>query len=196
MNPEQRATVLNVCLRIVTLVILAAVVTTGTAGAATWHVEQDGSGDFDDIQPAVDAAAAGDTILIGPGHYDQARSVLIPQWAGETDVFVYVDKEDLTFIGSDRDEVIVGPSVYYSTYFGPKGFATGDLTQRWRIENVTMQNMWDGVYDEGGVYLENCRIVGCRGQGIFAFHRTVWILVVVVSKIMLMGYFPFLRAQV
>ena len=46
--------------------------------AATWHVEQDGSGDFDDIQPAVDAAAAGDTILIGPGHYDQARSVLLP----------------------------------------------------------------------------------------------------------------------
>ena len=77
--------------------------------AATWHVEQDGSGDFDDIQPAVDAAAAGDTILIGPGHYDQARSVLLPGWSFEADVIVYVNKERLTFIGENRDEVVVGP---------------------------------------------------------------------------------------
>ena len=35
--------------------------------ARTWRVEKDGSGDFTVIQDAVDAAAAGDTIRIGPG---------------------------------------------------------------------------------------------------------------------------------
>lgn len=29
-----------------------------SVSAASWHVEQDGSGDFLEIQPAVDAAAA------------------------------------------------------------------------------------------------------------------------------------------
>ena len=37
------------------LIILAPV----SAQPATWYVELDGSGDFLDIQPAVDAAAAG-----------------------------------------------------------------------------------------------------------------------------------------
>ena len=139
--------------------------------AATWRVEQDGSGDFDDIQPAVDAAAEGDTIRIGPGHYDQAHSVLIPQWEQETDVYVYVDKERLTFIGSGRDEVVIGPDVYYQTYFGPNGFATGDLTQVWYVENVTLQNLWGGVYDEGGVQVRNCRIIGCQSAGLYKYSH-------------------------
>ena len=166
MNPEWRTTVLNVCLRIVTLVILAAVVTTGTAGAATWHVEQDGSGDFDDIQPAVDAAAAGDTILIGPGLYDQARPVMLPGWSFEADVIVYVDKERLTFIGENRDEVVVGPMEYQDGQTEPKCFASGALTQAWRIQGVTMQNSWNGVYDNTGVIVDNCKIVSCPGPGI------------------------------
>lgn len=45
----------------------------GRAVATTWRVELDGSGDFSDIQPAVDAAASGDTILVGPGRFDMLR---------------------------------------------------------------------------------------------------------------------------
>jgi len=35
----------------------------------SWRVEKDGSGDFAVIQNAVDAAAPGDTVVVGPGRY-------------------------------------------------------------------------------------------------------------------------------
>ncbi len=41
------------------------------AGAATWQVEQDGSGDFLSIGAAVAAAANGDSILVGAGNYSE-----------------------------------------------------------------------------------------------------------------------------
>lgn len=43
------------------------------AAAATWNVKVDGSGDFPTIQAAVDAAGAGDEILIHPGVYTWAN---------------------------------------------------------------------------------------------------------------------------
>ena len=48
----------------------------------------------------------------------------------------------------------------------PKCFASGSLTQTWRIQNVTMQNSWNGVYDNTGVVVDNCKIVSCPGPGI------------------------------
>lgn len=42
------------------------------AGTATHEVAADGSGDFTTIGAAIGAAAEGDTILIGPGRYDEA----------------------------------------------------------------------------------------------------------------------------
>ena len=82
-------------------------------------------------------------------------------------MIVYVNKERLTFIGENRDEVVVGPSEYNEGQTESKCFASGSLTQTWRIQNVTMQNSWNGLYNGGGVYLENCCIEGCRGSGIF-----------------------------
>lgn len=43
------------------------------AHARTWHVEVNGSGDAPTIQAAVDSAAAGDVILVGPGRYTWAN---------------------------------------------------------------------------------------------------------------------------
>jgi predicted outer membrane repeat protein len=39
------------------------------AGARTWHIRVDGSGDLPTIQAAVNACAAGDSILVAPGTY-------------------------------------------------------------------------------------------------------------------------------
>ena len=39
------------------------------ASAATVTVSLDGTGDFTDIQAAIDAAVDGDEILVGPGEY-------------------------------------------------------------------------------------------------------------------------------
>ena len=94
----------------------------GSAGAASWHVEQDGSGDFLDIQPAVDAAASGDTILIGPGVYDEMQDIQ-PQGAPFTTHIVVYSPPDksLTYIGVGSGRVIVGPDTYSEYWDGPMG---------------------------------------------------------------------------
>jgi len=65
-----------------------------SAQSATWHVEKDGSGDFEVIQDAVDAAAPGDVIMVGPGRYEEFQV-----WNnGNQDwhIYVLVETDDLT----------------------------------------------------------------------------------------------------
>ncbi len=84
------------------------IVSSSTCRANTWTVQQDGLGDYSVIQDAVDAAASGDTILIGPGRFDekQVRTCMV-----ETDsVRIFVTQEVLTIIGSGPDETIIGQS--------------------------------------------------------------------------------------
>jgi hypothetical protein len=45
---------------------------------ASLTVELDGSGDFVDIQAAIDAAQAGDTVLVSPGEYVLTESIRLP----------------------------------------------------------------------------------------------------------------------
>jgi hypothetical protein len=52
------------------LAVLA--ISAGPAGAGTWVVHADGSGDAPTIQAAVDASAAGDTVLVTAGVYTDA----------------------------------------------------------------------------------------------------------------------------
>ena len=63
---------------------------------ATITVAQDGSGDHDTISAAVEAATAGDTVLIAPGTYNELTIIL---------------DEDLRLVGDgDRSEIVVSPS--------------------------------------------------------------------------------------
>ncbi len=62
--------------------------------AKTWYVEKDGSADFTVIQNAVDAAAAGDTIRIGPGRFEEFRGYVYP--AGVYDICLYNTHSELT----------------------------------------------------------------------------------------------------
>jgi len=71
----------------------AAAVSTGSVGR-TLTVAQDGSGDFETISAAIEAAAEGDTILIGPGSYVES---------------LYLDKA-LTLSGdAPREDVVLAP---------------------------------------------------------------------------------------
>ena len=53
------------------------------AQSETWRVEQDGSGDFVTIHDATIACSAGDTIMIGPGRYDDFHPFTAPAWTTE-----------------------------------------------------------------------------------------------------------------
>lgn len=145
------------------LIILALMLVTSfaavDASARTWRVELDGSGDFTDIQPAVDASAAGDTILIGPGRFATFRPCVAPAWTEPT--IVWVTKDNLTFLGSGQGSTILGPT----TYFGPsgrdpKGFCSfGGFSGE--IKDLTIENIECGVYWwAGSIAIENCAVRG------------------------------------
>jgi hypothetical protein len=129
------------------------------AHAGTWMVEQDGSGDFLEIQHAVDAAAAGDTIMIGPGRFDTFHPFTAPGWTEE--VIVGVTMDNLTFIGSGKDVTVVGTSAPYGAPGeDPKSFCSiGSFDAR--IQDLTIENVEEGIYWwEGNLVVERCIVRG------------------------------------
>ncbi len=159
--------------RILSGLILSLVVAVfgGTSSqASTWRVERDGSGDFTTIQPAVDGAAPGDTILIGPGDYIEATSVLVEGYAYPTDVFVNVTVADLTFIGTSSGDVTIGPDEFYSTYQGPIGFSFGNISGTLRIEKMAIKNVDKGCRSGlGRIELIDCTLTDMENMGILSY---------------------------
>lgn len=82
------------------------------AAASTWSVQRDGSGDFTTIQPALDAAADGDTVLIGPGEYTEATMVRLPDSVYEIQSYADVRCDNLTIIGAGAESTVIGPTTY------------------------------------------------------------------------------------
>jgi len=137
-----------------------------SAIAATWTVERDGSGDFTVIQLAVDIAASGDTIRIGPGRFDEKQYVTCPGWSDS--VRVLVSQEELTIIGSGP-ETIIGQEAPWDLEQGdPKGIVASDWWGNSRIflENLHFENMGDGIYTSHenpcDVTIGNCTFYGNR----------------------------------
>ena len=92
------------------LALVAATIFTApvTSRAGTWNVEKDGSGDYSVIQHAVDAAADGDTILIGPGRYDDYATYDTVD--GTLICYVYIPDKSLTLVGSGMGMTVIGPA--------------------------------------------------------------------------------------
>ncbi len=154
-----------------TLLFLVTMCLAIDARAKTWLVELDGSGDFTDIQPAVDAAAVGDTIHIGPGRFDTFHPIVAPGWTEDT--IVGVLKDNLTFIGSGKDVTFLGPAAYYGPYGAhPKVFCSfGGLDAV--IRDMTIENAKDGIYwHEGTLAIQSCLFRG-RDPNFFAVYLFV-----------------------
>ncbi len=138
------------------LLLFAGLHAAADAGARTWRVELDGSGDFADIQPAVEAAAPGDTIHIGPGRFDTFHPITAPAWTEPT--IVGVLKDNLTFIGSGRDVTILGPLTYRGAYSEkPKVFCSfGGYSAR--ISDMTISQVEAGIlWERGDLSVQGCR---------------------------------------
>ncbi len=142
------------CLIIVTMAV------PGFAG--TFRVERDGSTDFSVIQDAVNAAASGDTILIGPGRYNEGEIVSTAGWTEFVRVLVHQD--ELTIIGAGADETILGSTVDYDYDIqgDDRGIVAGPYfgSNNLRVENIGFENMGRGIWGCGSpdiVVVENCR---------------------------------------
>lgn len=94
---------------------------------------------YSTVQSAVDAARAGDWILIYPGVYHE-KSVQWPT-AG-----VWIDKPDLHIRGMNRDRVIIDGSNGTAAHPCPSAAGEQDFTPRdgivvWKASGVTIQNL-------------------------------------------------------
>ncbi len=127
---------------------LVAVVASSDAPATTWRVEKGGSGDYAEIQDAIDAAASGDTIRIGPGRFEDFRPYTFP--GGDYLIVAYVPVDNLTIIGSGPEQTIIGPSTVGEPYPDPQttgvmyspATANGVLL----VENSRIENLLFGIY--------------------------------------------------
>ena len=126
----------TICLGLLLLLVSSA----SEAAGRTWWVKKDGSGDATVIQEAVDAAAAGDTIRIGPGRFEEYRPFTTPYWT--ENVYVLISTDDLTLIGSGADATIIGPpQVIYGYGEYPYGLLTKlDAVESLRVRNLRMEN--------------------------------------------------------
>jgi len=142
--------------------LLGVLLIVSTAQATTWRVERDGSGDYLTLQPAADAAAPGDTLLIGPGRYVESSIFPFDNEFGEGETYLGVRVDSLTLIGCHRDSVIIGPDVPDFQGFLPKGIAArfGYVT-RLKIENLTVQNVREGIRTQGVTEIRNYHAIGC-----------------------------------
>ena len=59
------------------IAIAFAIAAASSAWGATWTVDVNGSGDFVDIQSAVDVASAGDEVIVLPGTYTSSDSQVV-----------------------------------------------------------------------------------------------------------------------
>jgi len=118
-----------------TITALLAVLLATQSIAATYRVELDGSADFTNLQPAVDAAATGDTIQIGPGRWDQYVMYEAPGWTDQ--VVVAVDYKNLTLIGSGQDVTYLGPEVAPTEWNNPGPIAP-DMMEQDGVSSVSI----------------------------------------------------------
>ena len=151
-----------------TMAFLVMVISVNGADARTWNVRKDGTGEYAVIQDAVDHAAAGDTIKIGPGRFEEKRPFSsYPVDTAEKwifDVFVAVTVSDLTIIGSGADQTIIGwPTTLGGGPDQPKIICALSRVSRLVVEDLALENVFNGIYrsERGTLEVRRCRTSGC-----------------------------------
>ncbi len=138
------------------IVMLVVLVLGAVAQATTINVRRDGTGDYATIQPALDAAADGDTILIGPGEYTESTTVRPPGWAYDIQSYADLRCDNLTVIGAGADVTVIGPVSYQGNdeTGGPAGLSYGGRGTL-RISDLGIRHAY-AMYVIGVLYMDRC----------------------------------------
>lgn len=137
------------------IVLLIVYLIPGCAQARTWRVERDGGGDYTSIRPALNAAAPGDTLLLGPGRFTETHLVEAPYDTGM--VYVELATDSITFIGSGAGVTIIGPEDSTKrTDHWPRGILGWNGATGCRVEGLTIENVRNGISLDSGVIVQDC----------------------------------------
>jgi hypothetical protein len=147
------------------LVLLSLLGLSAKSIAKTWHVEKDGTGDYQVIQNAVDAAATGDTIRVGAGLFSEKHMLSTPGWTAY--VRVHVPQAELTIIGNGPELTSIGQEEPYEL---SQGNHKGLVSDRYlgnevlRVRGVAFRNMQVGAFVGMGASSDfvNCTFEGNR----------------------------------
>jgi hypothetical protein len=139
-----------------TAILLVSVAPSAFGG--TWRVELDGSGHFLTIQDAVNAAAAGDTIRIGPGRFETFHEIGLPGYTDE--VIVHVTKPNLVFIGAGKDVTRIGTTINHVPYgLAPRVFFSL-APNNFVLQEMTIENVYVLVLSNADVTAQRCAFAG------------------------------------
>ncbi len=135
---------------------MLAMLVAACADGATITVRKDGAGDYSIIQQALDAAAAGDTILIGPGEYLEHSAVRFPAWSHDIESYANVTVDDLTIIGAGSDLTFIGPTTYSGdpVTSSPKAITYlegGEI----RLQDLCLRNCRTGAFVHGRLFIDH-----------------------------------------
>jgi hypothetical protein len=144
--------------RCVLCLLLILSLATGAWGA-TITVRKDGTGNYSVIQQALDAAANGDTILIGPGEYTDYKMVRLPGWTWDVRTYGDVMVANLVIVGAGAGNTIIGPVNYnFDGTQGPQGLTFDRIAHDLKISDITIRNCFSGLYFWGALWMDRCEL--------------------------------------
>lgn len=146
--------------RLLFVLLTVTLLTSADTQARTWRVEKDGSGDFTIVQDALDAAAPGDSVLIGPGRFATFRPGTSNADGFPFQMIAWVTTPDLTILGSGPDVTYLGPAVFIDEVEGRRpGALFLDEGAPAVVSGLTIENVPGEATIWSGSTLRDCRIV-------------------------------------
>jgi hypothetical protein len=157
-------------------------------------VGKSGVEDFMVIQDAVNAAASGDTILVGPGEYFETSEFQLDCCQSDS-THIGITQPSLTILGTARDDVLIGPTVPAGGVViamqrsSALNLTLRNVTLRNRsiglrlfeqsvVENVKFESCWTGIWTiPESANISNCVFENCSDVGIAALSGGTNILI-------------------
>ena len=142
----------------VTLLLCALVLAAAPVLADTIVVDVDGTGDFTQIKPAVDASSVGDTVLVLPGFY-----------SGEGNRSIDFEGKDIVLRSRDgRESTVIDP---YSAFYAVFNFDSGE-TRAAVLEGFTIQGAVQNalICDGASPTIRACRFCYCQTNNWSQMH--------------------------